>query len=110
MDTEILIEESSITGLIEIGEFTCKVFDSDNQLVKNRLIELPDLNGSKKKQFKLQFKPIKIGTHRIEIYYLNNHLHASPFLSECFDINKVKLQPIQNTNFIVNEKIVLSSK
>ena len=108
-DAEMLIEETGSTqGLIEIGEFTCKVFDADNVPVKNYLHELSDLNGSNKKQYKLQFKPIKIGTHRIEVFYLNNHLTGSPFLTECFDINKVKLQPIQNTNFVVNEKIFLS--
>lgn len=109
-DVEMLIEETSAQGLIVIDEFTCKVSDCDNQPVKNFLHELPDLNNTKKKQFKLQFKPMKIGTHRIEILYLNNHLTGSPFLSECFDINKVKLQPIQNTNFVVNEKIFLSRK
>lgn len=109
VDAEMLIEESGSTqGLIEIGEFSCKVFDSDNQPVKNYLHELSDPNGSNRKQYKLQFKPIKIGTHRIEVFYLNNHLTGSPFLTECFDINKVKLQPIQNTHFVVNEKIFLS--
>lgn len=109
VDAEMLIEETGSTqGLIEIGEFNCKVFDSDNQPVKNYLHELSDPNRSNKKQYKLQFKPIKIGTHRIEVFYLNNHLTGSPFLTECFDINKVKLQPIQNTNFVVNEKIFLS--
>lgn len=109
VDAEMLIEETGTTqGLIEIGEFCCKVFDCDNQPVKNYLHELSDLNRSNKKQYKLQFKPIKIGTHRIEVFYLNNHLTGSPFLTECFDINKVKLQPIQNTNFVVNEKIFLS--
>lgn len=111
VDTEILIEESSATqGLIELSDLTCKIFDCDNKTVENRFHELSDSNGTKKKQFKIQFKPIKIGTHRIEIYYLNNHLNGSPLLTECFNINKVKLQPIQNTNFIVNEKIFLSRK
>lgn len=108
VDVEMIIEETGTTqDLIVIDEFTCKVFDCDNQPVENRLIPLSDSNGSKKKQFKLKFKPTKIGTHRIEVFYFNNHLTGSPFLTECFDINKVKLQPIQNTNFIVNEKIFL---
>ena len=55
-----------------------------------------------------EFTPIRVGSHKIEVFYLDSHVSGSPFISEAFDASKVFLQKLNSTTFGVNEKISLS--
>ena len=55
-----------------------------------------------------EFIPSRVGSHKIDVLYLESHVSGSPFISEAFDASKVQIQKIRNTNFAINEKICLS--
>ena len=55
-----------------------------------------------------EFVPHHVGTHKIDVLYLDAHVSGSPFVSEAFDASKVILQRVRTANYIVNEKISFS--
>ena len=57
-----------------------------------------------------EFVPQHVGTHKIEVLYLDSPVSGSPFTSEAFDASRVTLQKIRTNVFAVNEKVTLSRK
>ena len=55
-----------------------------------------------------EFTPTRVGSHKIDVLYLEAHVSGSPFVSEAFDASKVFLQKTKTVNFTVNETIRLS--
>lgn len=58
----------------------------------------------------VEWIPKKIGSHRIEVYHSDKPVIGSPFNCEVFDAAKVKIEPIESTNFVINKKINLLCK
>lgn len=52
----------------------------------------------------------KIGSHKIEVFHNDKPVIGSPFNCEVFDASKVKIEPIESTNFVINKKINLLCK
>lgn len=52
-----------------------------------------------------EYVPQYVGSHKIDVLYLDAHVSGSPFVSEAFDATKVVLQRIRTTNYVLNEKI-----
>lgn len=55
-----------------------------------------------------EFVAQNVGTHKIEVLYLDSPVAGSPFTSEAFDASKVTLHKIKTNTFAVNEKVILS--
>lgn len=55
-----------------------------------------------------EYVPVNVGSHKIEVSYLDAHVSGSPFTSECFDASKVIMDKIKSTNYSINEKIIFS--
>lgn len=58
----------------------------------------------------VEWIPKKIGSHTIEVFHGDKPVIGSPFTCEIFDASKVKIEPIESTNFVINKKINLLCK
>src|SRR5699024_6075086 len=58
----------------------------------------------------VEWIPKKIGSHKIEVYHGDKPVIGSPFTCEVFDASKVKIEPIESSNFVINKKINLHCK
>lgn len=55
----------------------------------------------------VEWIPKKIGSHKIEVFHSDKPVIGSPFNCEIFDASKVKIEPIESSNFVINKKINL---
>ena len=58
----------------------------------------------------VEWVPKKIGSHKIQVFHSDKPVIGSPFNCEVFDASKVKIEPIESTNFVINKKINLLCK
>lgn len=93
------------TFLIETGGFAAAK-DFDVIITDPRGSPLPVKCFQQKDSSLLaEFVPQIVGSHKIDVLYLDTHVSGSPFVSECFDASKVIIQKPKSNNFVVNEKI-----
>lgn len=58
----------------------------------------------------VEWIPKKIGPHKIEVFHSEKPVIGSPFNCQVFNASKVKIEPIDLTNFVINKKINLYCK
>lgn len=48
-----------------------------------------------------EFVPQHVGSHKIDVLYLDAHVSGSPFVSKAFDASKVILQRVRTSNYMI---------
>lgn len=92
------------TDGIQANEFDIIVTDTNRSPLPVKCYQ--QKNGS----LLVEWIPKRIGSHKIEVLHSEKPLIGSPFSCEVYDASKVKVQPIESSNYVINKQISMVCK